>query len=405
MGERRGARPRNHRPDRRRACIVKHGYWPDPRIEREATALVEAGWQVDLLVLRKPGESAVERLAGMTVYRLPIGHRRGSLVHYFKEYLGSFALASVVLTTLHVRRRYGLIVVYNQPDFYIWCTLVARLLGARTVFSAVEPTPEIFETKFAGRRGLVYWGVRLFERLGMTYAHRTIVVSSLQRDRLVSRGIPGDKLDIVLNAADDRVFTLSERRPRRPDAPFTMITQGAVEPHYGHELAIRAVARLRHLDPPIRYQILGEGTAVPALRRLAFELGVADRVELAGFVPFAELLDRLRSADLGVVPVRRNGWSELVHTNKMFELMALGKPVLASSVAPVTTYFGDSPGLLLFEPDNVDSLVERLGAAHRDRDQLVERGRAARVLYEEYAWDGQKTLYLDAVERAMGVGA
>ena len=54
-------------------------YYPeDPRVRREAEALASAGHEVDVICLRRITESARETVNGVTIYRLPLDHQRGS---------------------------------------------------------------------------------------------------------------------------------------------------------------------------------------------------------------------------------------------------------------------------------------------------------------------------------------
>ena len=60
--------------------MVVHGPYPvgEPRVEREAAAARDAGWAVDVLAMRRPGELAEESVAGVRVRRLSLEHRRGT---------------------------------------------------------------------------------------------------------------------------------------------------------------------------------------------------------------------------------------------------------------------------------------------------------------------------------------
>ena len=58
----------------RRHCMVVHNYYPqrEPRVEREAQALVAHGYEVDVICLREEGDPAVAVVDGVNAYRLPI---------------------------------------------------------------------------------------------------------------------------------------------------------------------------------------------------------------------------------------------------------------------------------------------------------------------------------------------
>ena len=69
-------------------CILRHAYFPDdPRDRKQAFALAEAGHMVDILCLKKDGQSFFEEINGVRVYRIPLKHKRRGILRYFIECL------------------------------------------------------------------------------------------------------------------------------------------------------------------------------------------------------------------------------------------------------------------------------------------------------------------------------
>jgi len=99
-----------------------------------------------------------------------------------------------------------------------------------------------------------------------------------------------------------------------------VLSVGRLEWQKGHELLITAFARSGYAASH-ELVILGEGSRLPDLRRLAGELGVADRVHFAGFT--ANPHAWMAAADLFVLPSRWEGFP-----NAAAEAMAAGAPLL-----------------------------------------------------------------------------
>ena len=72
--------PINQPKSHKQHCMVVHAYYPvgETRVEREALALVDRGYQVDVICLRAKGEPAQETIDGINVFRLPVGRHKGS---------------------------------------------------------------------------------------------------------------------------------------------------------------------------------------------------------------------------------------------------------------------------------------------------------------------------------------
>ncbi|MDI7278048.1 MAG: glycosyltransferase, partial [Anaerolineae bacterium] len=124
---------------RRRICIIRRSYYPaETHVRRNAESLAAAGYGVDVVCLRGPGEPAREVVDGVAVYRLPLQARRGALWLYAAEYAAFFVLAAAAVTWLHLRRRYAAIEADSMPDLLVFAGLVPRLLGARLVLYLFE---------------------------------------------------------------------------------------------------------------------------------------------------------------------------------------------------------------------------------------------------------------------------
>ena len=87
----------------RRICIIRHSYYPaDDRPRREAEALRDAGFEVDVVCLKGPGEKTVETVDNVRAIRLPARRPQGRQTRYLADYAAFFTGASAVVAALHV---------------------------------------------------------------------------------------------------------------------------------------------------------------------------------------------------------------------------------------------------------------------------------------------------------------
>jgi glycosyltransferase involved in cell wall biosynthesis len=110
-------------------------------------------------------------------------------------------------------------------------------------------------------------------------------------------------------------------------------------------------------------------------------------------VPFETMIAEILAADVTVVPMKRNPYSVLVHTNKMFEYLALERPIVASRLDSVAAYFSDD-AIKYFEPDDDADLARRLRETFADREAAAKRARTATAIYEDYRWTAERRKYL-----------
>jgi len=392
---------------RRAVAIVRHSFYPfELNVKREAEALRGAGFDVHVICLRGPGETARATIEGVEVYRLPVGHRRGQILRYLWEYNAFFVLASSKLARLHRRHRFVAVQVNTMPDYLVFAALYPKLTGAKVVVHLHEPIPELFETMFPRRwytRPFVWAAIRV-EQASIRFADRALTVTDQMRDNYVRRGADASKFTVVVNVPDDRHFARERHEHLRPRVEsvktdesargvFRVLTHGAIEERYGFDTIVRAIAHARERVPGIQFRFMGAGEYLDDVLRLARELGVADRVHHLGFVPFEQMIEEILLADVCVVAVKRNPYSVLVHTNKMYEYMALGRPVLASRLDSVAAY-APADAILYFEPGDSRDLAEKLTWALTHPDEMAQRVRAANSKYDALRWEREKQGYL-----------
>ena len=121
---------------------------------------------------------------------------------------------------------------------------------------------------------------------------------------------------------DEIVRSAEPERLRAEDDTFEIVTMGRDDRIKAHWHMIKAFALAAAAHPEARLKIMGAGKYTQ-YRKLAEELGVADKIEFTGAVknPFPEV----EAADLYVLPSNREGFP-----NALVEAMALGKPVIAT---------------------------------------------------------------------------
>jgi glycosyltransferase involved in cell wall biosynthesis len=121
-------------------------------------------------------------------------------------------------------------------------------------------------------------------------------------------------------------------------------------------------------------------------------------VRLGGFVPIDAIPHLIAAADLGVVPMRQNLFTDLAHSTKAFEYIVMGVPVIVSHTRAMAELFPGVPEMF-FRPDDVEDLARHILALYRDparRHRLLD---AARQAYGSYTWEIKGQEYLDLMRR------
>jgi glycosyltransferase involved in cell wall biosynthesis len=382
--------------------VVHHTYpLAEPRVEREAQAVRRHGYEVDVICLRERDEPAVDVAEGVNVYRLPVRRVKGrGAAAQMVEYLAFFVLAFFKLTQLHARRRYGVVQLHNLPDFLVFAALWPKLTGARVILDIHDVMPEFYAVRF--KRSMNSWLVRPVlweEKLSCRFADHVITVTDRWRQELIRRGVPAEKVTVVMNLADERIFTppaAAESRLRDPNT-FKLIYHGSITKRYGLDLAVQAVERVRHQIPGIHLTIVGKGEYRQVLMQLAEDLKLQDHVQFVDTTPIAALPQLIRQADIGITPYRRDIFTDGCLPTKLMEYMALGMTAIAARTPVITDYFDDTL-VEFFTPEDVDDLVEHIEALHTNSTRLNELAANTAKFNQRYNWASQAARYTELVD-------
>lgn len=381
----------------KRICIVRINYYPDePHLKRDAEALVAAGYEVDVICLKREGQKSRELMAGVNVYRMRLEHHRGGAFRYIYEYTAFFTMALWCLTYLSFTKRYTAIQVINLPDFLVFTAVVPKILGAKVALNFFELMPEVFADKFGIT--LEHPLAKIFlmmEKVSAGFADNIIAANGvLQQERLEKNGVPSRKNYSILNVPDDEVFY---PRPHTEEKnTFRLITHGSILERYGLQYLINAVSLAAKEIPGLELEIVGEGEYKPELERLTVSLGLARLVRFTGRLPLEEMLDHIARADVGVVSLLPQNQPQM--PCKLFEYLAMDKPVVCSLLPAVTAYFS-SNAVIYYDPQDAAELSRHLVELYHNTINRSNLAAAGAVEYKQYCWGRQKQQYLQIFEQ------
>lgn len=390
---------------KRPVCMVVHAYYEeDPRVRRQAEALVGAGWEVDVFGLRREGEAPTGTVAGVNVHRLPVGRHQGAgPIMYVAEY-GAFLVRAMFATTrAHSRRHYGLIQVHSMPDYLVFAAAPLKLSGVPVLLDLHEVMVEFFKTRFPGAaNGLTNSLLRLQERMSIAFADHVLTVCDPFADRLLRNGLKPERLTVVMNSPDLRLFdpSLQPRRAFMADGTLRIIYTGALTPTYELDVLLRAIAEIRRDRPslPITAAFYGRGDSKESLEALAGSLGIFDLLTMPGRIPIDQVSAAVAAADVGIAPTRLDPFTEMTLSGKVMEYAAMDKPVVASRLPSVAGYFAPDT-LAFYDPGDARSMADAILRLVDDPKETAARVASTGKRIEELSWARQFAAYRGVVER------
>ena len=379
------------------ACMIAYAnYYTDARIKNYVEALLGQGYAVDVFALGRESDAARPGLRVLPVMEKYWGD---SPLRYAAAQLW-FALRVAMLVTWHfLRRRYRLVHVHNMPDFLVFSAALARLGGARVILDVHDTMPEAYATKFdlPLRHPLIAL-LRWEERLSARFADQVITTNDLHKEVLCLHGIEADKIEVILNVGNERLFQpVGARSTESPDR-LTLVYHGTIAERLGIDLILQAVRIAAEDCPGLRLLLIGEGDFLPTVKTLVREWGLSDRVECRGFVPVEQLPAYLAAADVGVVGNR--GYTEARQNYmlpvKMLEYAAMEIPTIAPRLRVIRHYF-DEQSAFFYQPDDAADMARRIVEVHRHRELVAGVRRHLRLFNQRHNWPAMERRYLELV--------
>jgi glycosyltransferase involved in cell wall biosynthesis len=388
----------------RAAVVLYSDYATDPRPRREAEALSAAGMEVDVICLRQnPNGHWREKINGINVFHMPLKRRRAGKLIYILQYAWFLLCSFFLLSAWSFKKRYQLVHVHNMPDFLVFSGLVPRLRGAKIILDLHDPMPELFCSIYGLTDGhfIVRWLKRM-EKSSIAFADLVLTPNTTFKELFASRSCPPGKIETVMNSPETTIFNFRKyispvEAPDR-DKSFTLMYHGLLVERHGLDLAIQAVAQIRSQIPNIKLHIYGAPTDyLETIMELVRKLNLENAVLFHGFKDLDEIAKEISKIDLGLVPNRLNSFTRLNFPTRIFEYLAMNKPVLVPSTKGIRDYFDDNE-ILFFEGGNVDDMAGKIQWAYEHPPELRQLMESGRKIYERNCWDLERERFIGLVE-------
>jgi glycosyltransferase involved in cell wall biosynthesis len=337
---------------------------------RLAAALRAEGVEVAAVAPAAQGLAPFERLAGIPVRRYRYAPARAQRLAYAGEMhrraaspTGAAALAGLLGAGALAARRAarGADLVHAHWWFPAGVQALAARTGLPVVTTLHGTDVRLARSRPAARAACA--------RVLRSSARVTAVSGWLAAE--AARFAPGlaRPVTVAPMPVDDSAF--SPGPPGRPRDELLFV--GRLDRQKGAEVALRALALLAGPAATLPLRIVGTGPEEPALRRLAAELGVADRLRRDGQLPQAALADRYRRAAVLVVPARDEGLGLVAVEGQL-----CGAPVVAAASGGLLDVVTDGETGRTFPPDHPEALARTIEESLAAPDATARMAAAAR---------------------------
>lgn len=349
-----------------RVVLATRVFAPEPaaasfRLLALATAMAEAGHEVDVLTSRLPRDlrEAVIDNDQIRIRRFWVLRDRTGSVRGYLPYL-SFDLP--LFFRLLFMRRADVVVVEPPPTTGLAVSIAAAIRRFVFVYYAADVLADAAQS--AGAPKTVVRGVRYIERVVWGRARLILSVSQSVSERLVQLGIEPTKVVTVGNGVDIDVFSPDGSSAPAP-TPYALYAGTASEVH-GAGVFVDAIVEV----PELRLVFVGAGAEFEELRRRA-EAVAPGRVEFHHTVAPADIARWFRGAVVALASVKPEGGYQFAFPTKLYAAAASGAPLLFSGAGPGGEFARSAPlgQAVPHDPKAVAGALQAIAARKADETQ------------------------------------
>ena len=309
----------------------------DQRVWQEATTLRDAGYTVSIICPTGKGcERKFDSIGGIDIWRYDLPVEGSGALGYVVEYAAALTKSFFLSLRIAFGRGFDVVQACNPPDLFFLVGGFYKMFGKKFVFDHHDASPELYEAKF-GKKGFLWKVMVWLEKLTFRTADISIATNESYRRIAITRGgMAPEKVFVVRSGPSlERLKILPPRSELKRGRKHLVGYVGVMGRQEGIDYLLRAAAYLVHDMgcTDVHFGLVGGGTSLDEMRRLAQELGIAEYVTFTGRVPDAELLAMLNTADVCVNPDVANEMNDISTMNKIMEYMALGKPIVQFDLA------------------------------------------------------------------------
>jgi len=368
--------------------VIPHFRGASTHVYELARNLARLGHDVHLVSRRiRVDQKRFEELDGIKVHRiyrgiflpppvseyLQVGRQRkaGVVDRVYELYLFTvYALYAGVVAANVVRRNNLEVIIERETSF-----------GAGAVASMLTGRPMILE--LVGPRCSI---------LSVKRASRVLAYT----ESMLPKHVPRDRVIMVTAAVDTDLFKPDAEQRRIIREKYGLSNSvvvgyvGTFQPWHGVEELIHASREVLDKHPEVRFLMVGP--YYEQMENLARKLGVSHAYVFTGPVAYRDVPKYINAADILVAPYnpekselrRRYGIGSPL---KVMEYMSCAKPLITTSLKPITDIVQEEVNGLLVPPGDVEALKNTLIRLVEDKGLAVEMGgRARKSVFEKYSW-------------------
>ncbi len=271
--------------------------------------------------------------------------------------------------------------IYERYSIYnLVGLLVSKFTGVPLILEVNAPLA--LEKK---RYGSLYFPklAQHIETLIINHAFKTIAVTRVLKEILVENGADPRKIQVMPNGINPEDFPVCQPKPAKDETILGFI--GWFRDWHGLAELVESYAQRQWHKKGIHLLLVGDGPLRPELDQAIAKHGLGKTITITGAVSRNRLGIYLDQMDIALQPAATSYASPM----KLMEYMAGSKAIVAPDQANIREVLTHGQDAMLFKPDDIDDLCDKVEILVSDRSRIRFLGEASRRTLETrpLTWD------------------
>jgi len=386
--------------------ILERYFPPDIRVEKEARSLIRAGHNIYLLSLGKTGMPSTENVNGINVIRiLPPKDFINKVTRFFwfnlffENIFWEKNLECIV-------KQYKIDIIHVHDLLLVKsAVIISKKLNIPIIADLHENFPEGIRAwrkiKIPLKNRLFnlilpIWRWKIYEKSILNHVDEIItVVDESKKHYINDCKIPSEKITVVMNVEDLEEFCnlkIDESLVTKYKNNFIISYIGGFGPHRGIDIAIRSMPKVLEEIPNAKLLLVGRGPKEykERLNKLCKELKVRNNIEFTSWVDFNLVPSYIALSDVCLVPHHASGHTNTTIPHKLFQYMAMRKPIIVTDCKPLKRIVEECNCGLVVPSGDYDKMTRAIIKLYKNNEfarKLGENG--SKAVEKKYNWENE----------------
>jgi len=376
--------------------ILDKTYPPDPRVHNEAITLLKNGHEVFLFCLQYGDQKDYEKLEGLKIYRYNTNrfiYKASALAYTIPVY--TYIMAKKIRDFLKMNR----IEVIHVHDMVVAPAAFRANKNFKlpVVLDLHENRPEIMKEyphlkKLPNKYLISPKKWKNVEGELIRKSNKTIVVTAEAREEILKRKLVDEnRVVVVPNTVSSSFYEnyhLDQNLLKRYKDQFMVLYIGDTGLRRGLMTGIEAMPALKNKIKNTRLVIVGTSSADENLKAKVRELGIGDLVDFEGWKEPELFQTYIAASTVCISPLLRNLHHDTTYANKIFQYMALAKPLLVSDATAQKNIILEAGCGLVHEAGNTVDYIKNLITLYEDPDKRSKLGAQGKeFITQKFNWE------------------